>query len=82
MTSAVGVDGDDDFLPGEDTVEIRIPLATGAIRARVELLFQSVPPTMIEGLSDHPTPAFSRLAHMTEATPAAPNVLASVEAAP
>ncbi|MCA9609968.1 MAG: hypothetical protein KC619_30435 [Myxococcales bacterium] len=78
-TSPVGTDGDEDFVAGSDTVTYRIPLASGATRARVELLFQTVPPGNVEGLADHPTAAFARLVQMMAATPPMPLVVATAE---
>jgi hypothetical protein len=42
----VGTDGDEDFLPGSDTVNyrVRVPLDAGAIRVEVEALYQSIKP--------------------------------------
>jgi hypothetical protein len=78
----VGTDGDPDFEPGSDDVEIRIPRASGAVQARVELLFQSVPPAVLEGLADFPTPASARLASMMEATPPTPDLIDALEIGP
>jgi hypothetical protein len=82
MTGAVGVEGDPDFVAGADRTEYRIPLASGAVRVRVELLFQSVTPTMVEALAAHPTGAWVRLTQMMTARPATPISMASLEVAP
>jgi hypothetical protein len=73
----VGVEGDDDFVPGGDRVTYRVPSATIA-SLRVSLLYQSIPPTTVDGLRDHPTPATARFVAMTEATPPTPRLLVEV----
>jgi hypothetical protein len=79
LTSPVGTSDDPDFMPGSDRVEVRIPLSSGATRVRVELLFQSVPPTMVDAMADHPTPMYSTLLGMVRATPPTPVVVSTAE---
>jgi hypothetical protein len=45
-TKPVGVDGDPDFVAGQDSIEIAVP--AGAARAHFELLYQPIPPETIE----------------------------------
>ncbi|MCB9634880.1 MAG: hypothetical protein H6721_22365 [Sandaracinus sp.] len=73
----VGVEGDATFRPGSDRVTYRIPSA-GVASVRVSLLYQSMPPTTIDGLRDHPTPATSRFVAITDATPPVPRSLVTL----
>lgn len=81
MTSPVGTDGDDDFVAGSDGVTVRIPRASGAVRVRVELLFQTVPPFVVDAMGNHPTPTYTAVHAMVDARPATPSVVDTAEAA-
>ncbi|MBK8692985.1 MAG: hypothetical protein IPN17_11995 [Deltaproteobacteria bacterium] len=81
LTSAAGVAGDADFVPGADAVRYRIT-ASGwtPSRVEVELLFQSVPPGAVEAVRDGTTAAGERFGIMAEAHAPVPRVVAAASA--
>lgn len=76
LSAPVGTEDDDDFVPGSDTVDYRIPEA-GVMTVRAELLYQPITPTSLDALVDHPTPAYTRLRMMTDESPPAPRLVDS-----
>lgn len=79
LTMPVGTDADTNFVAGHDDVSYRVALPPGAASVRVELLYQTLSPTELELLSDHPTPATERFRQMMEARPPAPRTISSAE---
>jgi hypothetical protein len=76
----VGVGGDDDFLPGSDGVHYRVPLSTSApLSITVELLYQSIPPAVIDAMSEVPLPAAVRFSEIAAGRAPEPIVVASTE---
>ncbi len=72
-TRALGTDADRDFVPGRDSVLVRLPAT--AHRVEVELLYQSIPPETIESYRATDSREAARFLQITR-TPPAPVVLA------
>lgn len=85
-TSPVGIEGDDDFRPGEDTVTYALALpehAKGELRIVVNLVYQPIPPAWADGLRASRTPeAQSFLVLYDRATPTPETLAVAVEFAP
>jgi len=79
LTGPISINGDPDFIAGEDTVHYRVRLPDGAATVRVELVFQSVPAPAVEHLFDLPTPATARFDEMRRARPDRGRVIAMDE---
>ncbi len=74
-TRPIGTDGDADFLPGRDTVTLRLP--AGVRSVSVELLYQSIPPETIESYRATDSLEAARFLNVAR-TPPAPVTLARV----
>lgn len=79
-TRPVGTDGDDDFVPGSDTVSYRAELPEGVpesdLLVVVWLLYQSVPPDWVDALRDVDAPEAERFVRMYDAAEKTPETLA------
>ncbi len=76
----VGVGGDADFLPGSDGVRYRVPLSTTEpLTITVELLYQSIPPAVIDAMAAVPLPAAVRFSEIAAGRTPEPIVVASTE---
>ncbi|HON67499.1 MAG TPA: PQQ-dependent sugar dehydrogenase [Phycisphaerae bacterium] len=81
--SVVGpAQADGDFTGGADRVryEVAVAGATGPFTVRVELLYQSVPPVVIDDLRTIQTPEIARFVAMFDAADPTPVVLAAATA--
>ncbi len=79
QTRPVGVDGDDDFGPGRDTVSYRAALPDDApdeLLVVVWLLYQTVPPAWVDPLRPIDTPETTRFVRMYDAADKTPETLA------
>ena len=79
MTSPVGLEGDEDFRPGEDTVRYLFAIPDGATVVRAELVYQAVPAAAVEHLFDRPSAAIARFDVMRRANPDRGRVVAVEE---
>lgn len=90
-TEDIGVFGaaatDADYVPaggapaaGRDRVEYRVDVSEGPgpYRITIDLLFQSVPPRLVDDLRRYETPAVERLLALTEAADASPDLIGSL----
>jgi hypothetical protein len=78
-TASVGVDGDDDFIGGEDTVRYAVPLrGLRAARVEVRFLYQSVSARIARDLFQVDTPEVKAFRTMYERASHRPAVIASV----
>lgn len=79
-TAPVGLDGDGDFLAGEDTVRYDLPAASGPLAVEVDLLYQPLAARFAAELFALDAPEIARLRDLLAALPAedrAPVVMAS-----
>lgn len=72
-TKPKGVQGDDNFVAGSDTIEYRLPDASA--KAIVKLWYQTVPPESVDALSKDPTPASRRFRALTKKHPTLPKLV-------
>lgn len=77
----VGVDGDADFAPGSDTVTYLVGDPPPGAIVRVELLYQSLSPAIVDAIDVSRTPAGTRFVDLARANPLTPIVLARAELA-
>lgn len=76
----VGIASDTDFVAGSDTLVYRFPYTSAsALDIRVELLYQSVPPKVIDTVADFRNAAGARFVQMARATDNQPVEMASAE---
>lgn len=76
-TKPKGVEADEDFVAGSDTIEYGLP--DTSVRAIVKLWFQTVPPESVEALSRQPTPASRRFRVLTQKHPTLPKLVVTKE---
>lgn len=76
-THTVGVSGDPSFGPGRDQVRFDVPASAASVE--VELVYQTMPPTLRQHLAKVPTPAAVRLTQMAAGVSPAPIVIARAE---
>ena len=77
-TRAVGVDGDEDFGAGRDTVHFSLPLSDAeGLTIEARLLYQSVSPRWVAELARYETPEITTFLEMYRRADRAPEVLAS-----
>ena len=75
-TQPVGVDGDDDFVAGSDTVTYVLgDLPAGTI-VDVELRYQSLSPALVDDIDEARTPAGTRFTDLARAMPPLPITIA------
>ena len=82
-TAPVGVDGDEDFIAGRDTVTYvfqRPPGGGGPFLIRAELLYQPIPPSWANGLVDSETEEAEQFLSMYYASDPAPEHVAGAVA--
>lgn len=75
----IGLGQDLSFGPGLDLVEYRIPRGSAVKRIKVRLLYQTVRPSELDGLSKVPHPAAVRFSQMAKTQSAALVVLAETQ---
>jgi hypothetical protein len=75
--ASVGVDGDLDFVPGSDTVTFRVQGVPAGATVSVELLYQSLAPSILDAIDAGRTPAGTRFVDLARARPIVPSVLAA-----
>ncbi|MGE0141657.1 MAG: hypothetical protein AB7I19_15145 [Planctomycetota bacterium] len=77
-TVPTGVGEDEDFLPGEDTVQYRVKLGAGQQRLSIVawFLYQPVPPAWVEALRGTDTEEAKRFVRMYDEADKAPETLA------
>lgn len=73
-TAPVGTDGDDGFVPGKDTIAVKLPSA--AVSVDVELLYQAIPTETLESYNPRDSSEASRFLAITDAPPE-PQVMAT-----
>ncbi|MCX5741149.1 MAG: hypothetical protein NT062_01480, partial [Proteobacteria bacterium] len=78
----VGVTGDPDFVGGSDSVTYRIGAPPAGARIRVELLYQSLTPTIVDAIDAARTPAGTRFSDLARSRPITPIAIAHAELAP
>jgi hypothetical protein len=78
---AVGVEGDADFVPGSDTVTFLLGDPPAGATVQVELLYQSLSPTIVDAIDAGRTPAGTRFVDLARATPLTPSVIARAQLA-
>ncbi|MCC6405546.1 MAG: hypothetical protein IT453_00170 [Planctomycetes bacterium] len=85
-TSPAGVEGDDDFRAGEDTVTYSLALpesARGELRIVVNLVYQPIPPAWVDGLRATDAPEVATFLELYDGADPTPETLAvAVEFAP
>lgn len=67
LTRAIGVDGDDNFVAGSDSVTIRLPRR--ADQVSVSLMYQAIPPETIESYPPGDGPLAARFRSITREPP-------------
>ncbi len=77
--AAVGVDEDADFVPGSDTVTYVVGDPPPGSIVRVELLYQSLSPAIVDAIDASRTAAGTRFVDLARATPLTPITLARTE---
>lgn len=75
----VGVDGDANFAPGSDTVTYAVGDPPPGSIVRVELLYQSLSPMIVDAIDASRTPAGTRFVDLARANPPTPTVMARAE---
>ncbi len=77
---AVGTDSDNDFIAGSDGVTFRFPYAGNSeLSISAELVYQSVPPKVIDTVAEFRTAASERFVDMARTVDNLPILLAKVE---
>ncbi len=77
-TSPVGVDGDDDFVAGGDTVRLNMPVAESAKRVTVQLAYQVLSARWAAELLVNDTPEVRAFGRMLEVVPPVPVIIGTV----
>jgi len=77
--AAVGVDEDADFVPGSDTVTYVVGDPPPGSIVRVELLFQSLSPAIVDAIDASRTAAGTRFVDLARANPLTPIAIARAE---
>ncbi len=71
-TQPVGVDGDDDFVAGSDTVTYELGAVPAGSIVEVELMYQSLSPSVVDAIDRGRTPAGTRFSDLARAMPPLP----------
>lgn len=74
-TLPVGVDGDDDFIAGSDTVTFALGKVPAGATVEVELRYQTLSPALVETIDRGRTPMATRFTDLARAMPPLPIVM-------